>query len=209
MLLGGGGHCKVVIDNLRLREKVIVGILDDNPETWGKEICGCRVMGSISELVYYKGKVDFAVIAMTDPVTRRVMDHQCRELDIETTGFVHPTAVISRTASVSGKAQVCSSAVINPDGVVKDHAIINTAAVVEHDCFVGEYCHIAPVAKLLGRVRVGEGCMVGASATILQNLKVGEGAVIGAGSLVTRDAEAGWKYMGIPARKVGKVNEYQ
>jgi UDP-perosamine 4-acetyltransferase len=209
VLIGGGGHCKVVVDHLKLLNMDILGILDDDPAALGREILGVKVIGRVDELPTYRGRVDFTVIAITDPMTRKILDDKCKGASIETIGFIHPKAVISPWANISGKAQVCAGSIINPEAELHDHAIINTGAVVEHDCVVGQYCHIAPGVRLMGKVRIGPLSMIGASATVLQNLTVGGRSVVGAGALVLNNVEEGTKYLGLPARKVGGQIEHE
>jgi UDP-perosamine 4-acetyltransferase len=203
ILLGGGGHCKVVIDNLRLSGRKIIGVLDDNPEAAGREILGCQVIGPVKRLAEMRKEADFAVIAITDPGTRKQLAEKCRDAGFEMTGFIHPTAVISASATISPTAQICAGAIINPLAKIEDNVIINTLALVEHDCLVGSYCHIAPSVSLMGNVRVGSLTMIGASTVVIPNLNVGSGVVVGAGTVVATDLEDNSKYLGVPARKIG------
>jgi UDP-perosamine 4-acetyltransferase len=203
VLLGGGGHCKVVIDHLQLSGKKIVGVLDDDPKSAGREILGYHVIGPVKGLAEMRKEADFAVIAVTDPETRKKLAEKCRYAGFETTGFIHPTAVISASATISPTAQICAGAIINPQAKIEDNVIINTLALVEHDCFVGPYCHIAPSVSLMGNVRVGSLTMIGASTVVIQNLCVGSGVVVGAGTVVVKDLEDNSKYLGVPARKIG------
>ena len=203
VLLGGGGHSKVVIDNLQLSGREIVGILDDDPKGAGREILGCQVIGPVKRLAEMRKEADFAVIAITDPGTRKQLAEKCRDAGFEMIGFMHPTAVISASATISPTAQICAGAIINPLARIEDNAIINTLALVEHDCLVGPYCHIAPSVSLMGNVRVGSLTMIGASTVVIPNLNVGNGVVVGAGTVVAKDLEDNSKYLGVPARKIG------
>ena len=203
VLLGGGGHCKVVIDNLQLSGRKIVGVLDDDPKSAGREILGYQVIGPMKRLAEMRKEADFAVIAVTDPGTRKKLAEKCRDAGFEMTGFIHPAAVISASATISPTAQICAGAIINPLARIEENAIINTLAIIEHDCFVGPYCHIAPLASLMGNVRVESLTMIGASTVIIPNLCVGSGVVVGAGTVVVKDLEDNSKYLGVPAKKIG------
>ena len=202
ILLGGGGHCKVVIDTLRTLEIIPIGIVDDDDTSHGKEIMGIPVLGKIDELNDYVGKVEYAIITITDPHARQLIGERCYEISMEVSGFAHPSTYISSFAKVSPKAQLCSGSIINPSSVVEDHAIINTGAIIEHDVAIGKYSHIAPGVKVLGGAEIKEKCLIGASATVLPNISVGKGAVVGAGAVVIRNVEDNSKYVGIPAKKV-------
>ena len=202
ILIGGGGHCKVVIDTLSILGIIPFGIVDDNDTSYGKEIMGIPVLGTIDELRDYAEKVQYAVITITDPTMRQLLKRRCHDLSVDLRGFTHPSTTISSFATISSKAQICSGCVINSFALIEDHTIINTGAIIEHDTVIGEYSHVAPGARILGGARIGDQCFIGASATILPNVSVGKGAVVGAGAVVIRNVEDNSKYVGIPAKKV-------
>jgi UDP-perosamine 4-acetyltransferase len=202
VLLGGGGHCKVVIDHLQLSGVKVVGILDDNPKTAGKEILGCRVIGPIEQLAELKNEAEFAVIAVTDPAIRMKFAAICRDVGFKVTGFIHPAAVISSSATIAPTAQICAGAIINPEADIKDHVVINTRAVVEHDCWVGPYCHIAPSVSLMGNVHVGALTLIGASSVVIPNLRLGSEVIVGAGAIIVKNIAGNSKYVSTPARKM-------
>jgi len=202
ILLGGGGHCKVVIDTLSTLGIIPFGIVDDDDTFQGKEIIGIPVLGTIDELRDYAGKVEYSVITITDPTTRHLLSKRCNDFSADLSGFAHPSATISSFATVSSKAQICSGSVINPSSLIEDHTIINTGAIIEHDSIIGQYSHIAPGARVLGGAKIGEECLIGASATVLPNVSVGKGAVVGAGAVVIHNIESNSKYVGVPAKKV-------
>ena len=202
VLLGAGGHCKVVIDHLQLSGAKVVGILDDDPKAAGREILGCRVIGPIEQLAELKNEAEFAVIAVTDPAIRMKFAEICRDIGFEVTGFIHPTAVISTSATITPTAQICAGAIINPEADIKDHVVINTRTVVEHDCQVGSYCHIAPSVSLMGNVQVGALTLIGASSVVIPNLRIGSKVIVGAGAIIVKNIEDNSKYVSIPAKKM-------
>ena len=201
ILLGGGGHCKVVIDNLQISGKNIVGILDDNPEFAGSDILGCKIIGGMECLSEIRVKTDYAVIAVTDPRTRKKLAQKCIEAGLEMTGFIHPSAVISDSATISSTAQICAGTIINPLARIEENVIINTQALIEHDCLIGSFSHIAPSASLLGNVKVGALTMIGASTVVNPNLRIGSSVVVGAGSVVVSNLEDRSNYRGVPAKR--------
>ena len=202
ILIGGGGHCRVVIDILNTLGIIPSGIFDDDNTYHGEEIMGIPVLGIIDDLRDYARKVEYAVITITDPTMHQRLTRRCHEMSLKLSGFTHPSATISSFASISSKAQICSGCVINPSSLIKDHTIINTGAIIEHDTIIGEYSHVAPGARILGGVKIGDQCLIGASATILPNINVGKFSVVGAGAVVIHNVEDHSKYVGVPAKKV-------
>jgi len=201
ILLGAGGHCKVVIDHLQVTGKKILGVLDDNPKIAGSEILGCKIIGPMERLAEMSKKADYAVIAVTDPRTRKKLAEKCQDAGFEMTVFIHPSAVISVSAAISSTAQICAGTIINPMARIEENVIINTQAVIEHDCLIGSFCHIAPSVSLMGNVHVGSLTMIGASTVVNPNLRIGSRVVVGAGSVVVKNLEGRSSYRGVPAKK--------
>jgi sugar O-acyltransferase (sialic acid O-acetyltransferase NeuD family) len=114
--------------------------------------------------------------------------------------LVHPSAVVSASATLGRGTVVFAMAVVNADATVGDACIVNTAAVVEHDCVLGDGVHLSPSATLAGNVRVASCGWIGAGATVLPGVRVDADAVVGGGALVRAEVAAGQVVAGVPAR---------
>jgi len=205
VILGGGGHAKVVIEALRAEGRLEpAAIVDADPARKGARIYGVPIVGDDSELAAILASgVIFAVAGVGG-----VRDNEPRRRLMETAvraGFTaaavrHPSAFVSPSAKISSSAQIFVGAVIGPDAVIAGGVIVNTRAVVEHDCQIGEYAHIATGAVLAGNVKVAPLAHIGAGATVRQKIAIGSRAVVGAGAVVVRDVEDGQVVVGVPAR---------
>lgn len=207
IILGGGGHAKVLIDALRLsRAAAIRGILDVDKSLWGKEVMDIPILGGddlIPDLVK-EGVTRFVVgVGSTgkSDVRRRLyalgLDHGLVPLTV-----CHPVAVCSTWARVGPGSVLYPSAVVNAGAVLGVNVIVNTGAIVEHDCIIGDHVHVATGARLSGTVQVGHNAHIGAGATIRQGLSVGEGAIVGAGAVVVKNVEPWTVVAGVPARVI-------
>lgn len=189
-LYGASGHARVVIDILHAMGIKVNAIIDDNPnlsELDGVEVRHC--FNNESPMILTIGK---------NYVRRRLSE----ELDCEWGTAVHPTAIISPTATIGEGSVVMHGAIIQPHTKVGKHCIINTGASVDHECLIGDFVHISPHATVCGQVEVGDGTWIGAGATIIQCVKIGKDCVIGAGSVVLHDVPDGTKVAGNPAREI-------
>jgi len=202
IILGSGGHAKVVLDAL------IVGgfspddicVRDDAAKREGQLLLGVRIRNPAitSEL---SGENFHVAIGMA-PVRERL----CRgaeEMGALAITVLHPGATVSASAEVGTGSFVGARAVIGPDARCGRGAIVNHGAVVDHDCIVGDFCHIAPNATLGGGAMVGDRTLVGAGATVLPGIRIGSDVTVGAGAVVTHDIPAGERWAGAPARKLG------
>jgi UDP-perosamine 4-acetyltransferase len=205
VILGGGGHAKVVIEALRAAGILEpVAIVDADPARQGQVIQDVPVVGDDSELLSLKASgVTCAVAGVggvkDNQLRRRVME-TAEKAGLVLTGVIHPSAIVSPSAKIAPSVQILAGAVIGPDAQIADGALINTRAVVEHDCRIGEYVHVATGAVVAGTVTVGAMSHIGAGATIRQDITIGERAVVGAGAAVVHDVEDGQTVVGVPAR---------
>lgn len=117
---------------------------------------------------------------------------------------IHPSAIISPSATIGEGTVIMPGVIINADAVIGKHCIINTGASIDHDCVIGDYCHVAPHAALCGQVCLGEGVTVGVGASLVQCVYAGDWSIIGAGAVVIRDVPAEATVVGIPAKPLVK-----
>jgi len=62
--------------------------------------------------------------------------------------------------------------------------------------------------RKIGTIKIGNNVFLGASSTILLNTRIGDNAIIAAGSVVTRDIPENCVAAGVPAKVIGKTDEY-
>lgn len=206
LVLGAGGHAKVLIDALLLLGGEIEGVLDPDAARHGAAILGVRVLGG-EDLLERRASAAVRLVNALGSVHRPQLRQQVHERFIARgfgfAGVVHPAACVSRHAEVAGSAQIMAGAVVQAGARIGEDVIINTRASVDHDCVIGAHSHIAPGATLSGDVQVGAGSHIGAGATVLQGVRIGAGCVVGAGAVVLREVPDGVVVLGIPARLRG------
>jgi len=207
VLLGGGGHAKMLIEIVRLRGRAcLTGILDADRAKWGLEIMGVPVLGGDDLLpsLVAKEVTHFAVGlgSIRDNGPRRRLFELGVACGLTPITLVHPSSIVSAEAALGEGAQLLPGCIVNAGAWIGRNALINSAAAVEHDCTIGDHAHIATGARLASTVHVEEEAHIGAGATIRQCLRIGRGAVVGAGAVVVADVPAGWVVVGVPARRL-------
>ncbi len=202
VVLGGGGHAKVVIATLLDLGYRIRGIFDDDPEKWHTDLLGIPVIGSL-ELVY-RERFPRAVIAIGDNRIREKIAERFRGL-LRWEKVIHPRSFVHPSVSIGEGTVIFAGSIIQPDTVIGEHAIINTGATVDHDCRIENFVHLAPGVRLAGGVTIGEGSFLGTGSVVIPNKKVGEWATVGAGGVVIRDIPPYVTVVGVPAKPVKKA----
>jgi UDP-perosamine 4-acetyltransferase len=202
IIVGAGGHGRVVLDILRTAgQHRAVGFLDANPDLHGTEVAGLPVLGHLNMLPRLKSKgIGSAMVAIGDNRVRQSYAHKLAAAGLELVQAIHPSAVISATAAIGRNVMVAPGAIVCTDARIADGTIVNTAAAVDHECDIGEAAFLAPGARLAGRVTVGEGAFIGIGASVLPCLSIGAHAVVGGGALVREDVPPGATVVGVPAR---------
>jgi sugar O-acyltransferase (sialic acid O-acetyltransferase NeuD family) len=200
LIVGAGGHAKVVIATLQAAGRTVCAVVDDDTALAGTSILGVRIVGCVDSAKEYRESE--AIVAIGDNHTRRAVVDR---LGLRWTTAIHPSAVVHPSAKVGPGTVVFAGAVVQPGARIGSHAIMNTAATVDHDCVVGDFVHLAPGTHLGGNVTIGEGSFHGVGAVVLPNLKIGEWSVLGGGAVAVRSVPAGESVIGIPARPLGRV----
>lgn len=213
VILGGGGHARVVIDILQVCGAVTpYAILDRDRSLWNQQMLGVPILGGdelLPELVG-RGVTHFVVAvgsvgSIGDQHPRRQLFEIGLAQGLAPLVVQHPTAVCSRFAQVGLGSVIFPTAVVNAGAFLGANVIVNTGAIVEHDCYIGDHAHIATGARLASTVRVGTGAHIGAGATLRQGVSIGEGAVVGAGAVVVRDVPPRVVVVGVPSRFLKEV----
>lgn len=206
LLVGGGGHCKSVLDSLlRLNEFSDIGIIDKK-ENYGGNVLGVPVIGCDEDLprLFSEGyKYAFLTLgSIGNPKTRIRIYNFLEKCGFEIPNIIDSTAVVSHNAYMGKGIFVGKKAVINAEATIHDGSIINTGAIIEHECLINKFVHIAPGAVLSGQVEVGAYSHIGANSVVKQQIKIGANSVIGMGSVVTRDVEDNMVAYGNPCKGV-------
>lgn len=196
IVMGGGGHAKVVISTLHAAGYRVSGVFDDDVEKIGQKILGVEILGTLNDVPDTSKAA--GVIAVGDNHTRaRIVS---RFPSIQWVSVVHPQAYVAETAEIGCGTVVFAGAIIQPGSVIGEYVIINTGATVDHDCVIEDFVHIAPGCHLAGGVHLGTGAFLGIGSAVIPYKKVGTWAIVGAGGVVTKDLPDGVCATGIPAR---------
>lgn len=200
VILGAGGIAIVAAEIARALGLEIIGFLDDTPEKRGTSFCGAPVLGGFDMLPALREDVSQAVVAFSHAKLRLDMAQKALSYGFSLPNMVHPSAVISKHATLGHGAIIMPATVINAGARIGKNIILNTAASVDHDCSIGDGVHIGPGSRLSGNVTVGNATWIGIGSIIRELIHIGNNVLVGAGSLVLKDIPDNVVAYGSPAR---------
>lgn len=208
LLIGGGGHCRSVLDSLlELDGFSNIGIIDKK-ENIGKKILGVPVIGCDEDLPkLFTDGYEYAFVtvgSIGNPNIRIKLFNTLYDIGFKIPNIIDSTAVVSISVNMKMGIFVGKNAIINAGATINKGSIINSGAIIEHDCLIGEFVHIAPGAVLSGEVQIGDNTHIGANCVIKQQLKIGSNSIIGMGSAVLKDIEDKVVAYGNPCKGVRK-----
>lgn len=201
IIIGAGGHAKVIADIIEKSGDEVVGFLDDNKENGATVIKNYKVIGDLNNrfaMAVTKKDVEF-IIAIGDNKKREEISHSP---NLKFYTAIHPSAQIGIDVNIGEGSVIMANSVINSSVQIGKHCIVNTGAIVEHDNIIEDFVHISPNASLGGIVKIGESTHLGIGSIVKNNITICKNCTIGAGAVVVKDILEEGTYVGVPARGI-------
>ncbi|MEG0873100.1 MAG: acetyltransferase [Clostridia bacterium] len=202
VIIGGGGHAKVIADIVIKSGDELLGFLDDNIQK-NSNILGYPVLGKINyieSLVRQKNNL-FFIIGIGNNYTREQIS---KKYVVNYYTAIHKTSVISTDVDIGEGTVIMPGAIINVSTKIGRHVIVNTGSIIEHDNILDDYVHISPNAALSGNVKIGKLTSIGTGSCVKNNINICGNCTVGVGSVIIKDIENAGVYAGVPVRDINK-----
>lgn len=187
LLIGGGGHCKSVIDVIEQEGSFSITGIIDQKELIGETVLGYEIVGCDDDLEALFLKFKYAVVTvgqLKSPDLRIKLFTRLKAIGFEIPVIISPRAYVSKHATVQKGTVIMHDALINANVTIGENCIINSKALIEHDSVIHNHCHISTGAIVNGGTAIGEGTFFGSNATSKEYAIIAEKAFIKAGSIV-------------------------
>ena len=207
VLVGGGGHCKSVIDVAESAGYNILGILD-MPEDVGKQVLDHKVIGTDDDIPQYVDKAEFIITVgfIKNPATRIILYNKVKEAGGKLATIIASTAHVSKYSTIGEGTVVMHQAFVNAGAHIGANCIINTFSNIEHDAQIGDQCHISTGTMVNGDCKIGERVFVGSLSVLANSITIGDDIIVGAGSLVRKSITKAGVYSGNPVTMYKSLN---
>jgi sugar O-acyltransferase (sialic acid O-acetyltransferase NeuD family) len=187
LVAGAGGHGVVIAEAAQLQGGWSDITLYDDDVDRPRNLLGFAFGGAMAALqARLRGPGIELVVGLGRNDLRIRLMEECLALGGKLATVIHPTAIVSPSASIGAGSVVLAGAILGSRAMVGVGCIVNTASVVEHDCLVGDGVHLAPRVVLGGGVRIGPRAWLGIGATVASGLIVSAGVHIQPGVAVNK-----------------------
>lgn len=201
VLIGMGGHARVLLEALRCSESSVLGYVNPAPVSLPDD--SIQYLGNDEHFLSNSSPEDIRLVngvgGVEVNVNRKEVFKRYKSIGYRFATVIHPSSVIARDVALREGSQVMAGVVIQPGSFIDSDAIINTRASIDHDCRIGKHVHLASGVTLSGHVCVGDGTHVGTGATVIQGIRIGAGSLISAGAVVICSFADNVKVAGVPA----------
>jgi sugar O-acyltransferase (sialic acid O-acetyltransferase NeuD family) len=209
IVIGGGGHAKVLLEILRKQGANILAVIAPEPIGESAVLAGLKQYFS-DEDVFTFNPADILLVNGIGSLPNNTLRHTIYEkytaAGYSFASVVSNNSTVSEYCSLSQGVQIMPGAIVNVDVVIGENTIINSGAIIEHDCDIGRHNHVAPGAALSGSVKTGDYVHIGTGARVIQSLNIGSNCLIAAGATLTKNIATGNKlYSAKPYLQEGSV----
>jgi sugar O-acyltransferase (sialic acid O-acetyltransferase NeuD family) len=201
ILVGSGGHARVLLSTLLQLGQRIAGVVD--PDKSRAELLEIPYLGGDDAVFGYEPTEVLLIngVGSVASIANRLRVYESfRKRGYGFASVVHSGAIIAAEVQLADGVQIMAGAILQTGCVVEENCIINTGARVDHDCVI--HAHVAPGAVLSGEVHVGTRAHVGAGAIVIQGVHIGPDTIVGAGAVVLSHVPQCCTVIGVPARPI-------
>ena len=205
----GGNSCEavdVILAINRIKEEWdVLGFIDDDPQAWGKELLGVKVLGGKEVLKKYPDVQILAVVGNPgNYLKRQEITDQVNTQKSRFATIIHPTAQVSPDAQIGYNTLVMANTVISCGVTIGNHCIILPNTVISHNSVIGDYCCIGSNVSISGRVTIKKNCYIGSGTSVRDQVTIAEKVLVGIGSNVIGDIKSQSTVIGNPAKELRK-----
>lgn len=188
ILVGAGGFFLELYDYLQadakaLQQVHLKGVLDDAAH------CAQQLLPHLGAVADYEPQADDVFLITIGNVQHRKRCYDLlKQKDAVFYTYVHPTAIVARSAELAEGCIVAPYSVINAKASVAANVAVNVHCSIGHESTIGFSSVLSPFAAVNGNAKVGELCFLGTRSTIFPGKSLADKGIVDSHSYVKSDA---------------------
>lgn len=205
IVIGSGGHAKVIIDIIHEMQKYnIVGITSNSLST-GETFLGYKVLGddNILETHFTPENIQVAMGlgGHTDNIIRKKVFEKVKSLGYTFINVIHPFSSISKTAKIGEGVAIFPNVALNSHAEIGDNVIIITGSTVDHETIVGDHVLISAGVTVGAYSIIENEVLLALGSKVVSGITIRQNSLIAAGAVVVKNTPENSKMFGIPAKE--------
>lgn len=206
IVIGSGGHAKVVIDILSLIPNIQILGVTSNVLKSGDYFLNYPVLGDDDSIKYLSKEINLVMGlgGFRDNNLRLKVFNLLKGYGFQFTNAIHPSAYISKTAKLGEGVVIFPGVIINTEAEIGDNTIIATGATIDHETKVGNHVLVSAGVTIGAYCEIEENVLLALGSKVVSGIKVKKNSLIAAGAVVVKDINENEQVYGIPAKP--KIN---
>ncbi|MFZ4401731.1 MAG: hypothetical protein ACOYO1_17000 [Bacteroidales bacterium] len=149
ILIGAGGHGKVLVDTIILQGKYeIVGFVDSSLAVDTEIYRKFKVILAQNELNKMSNFADYFIITIGNNIIRERLFKEAENY-LKPALIIHPSATIGSDVTIGDGSVVLSNSIINTCSYIGKNTIVNSGVIIDHECKIGSHVHLS-IGSLVG-----------------------------------------------------------
>ncbi len=202
IVIGSGGHAKVVIDILHEMGNVEICGITSKSLNLGSIFVGYQVIGDDTILSQYTNQDYYIAMGLggyRDNNLREKVYKYIKGLGFNFINVIHPSAIISRTVKLGESIVVFPNVVLNTDVQIGNNSIIATGSTIDHETIIGNNVLVSAGVTIGAYSKINDNALLALGSKVISGITIGNDAVIAAGAVVIKDVSNKEIVFGIPA----------
>ncbi|MBU6081825.1 acetyltransferase [Allobacillus halotolerans] len=208
-IIGAGTYGEAMCELAEILGYDVKGFYDEDKKIINTKVMKKKVINKFSRISVESIKNKQFIVAIGNNKVRNEIMTRINKLGGSTPTLIHPTAVISPSATIGKGVYIQANAYIWTKVRINDFCIISPGAVIAHHSSIGDACLISSQATVGASITIEKEVFIGMGSTTVTGIyKIGQKSTIGAGALVLKDVDSNAVYAGVPAKKIRSKEEF-
>lgn len=194
IIVGSGSHAAELRDYINHyndaepQEHIeVVGFIDDNEKNYHHYDFDEPFLGAIKNHEI-STDVKYLMGIANHEFRKKIIDYIV-EKGGQFTGFIHPTAIISPSATIDSTTVISHNVSVGPKVKIGTYNILNSRCTIGHDSVVGHLNFISPQVAISGYTEIGDENLIGTNACTVPKIKIGNKNKIAAGMIIYKSVD--------------------